>query len=327
MAFRYVSNNNEKIAVIVVNFNGGVILNRCLESIRNQSLQPTRVIIIDNASHDDSLESAKNTYPEFEFVVQKENIGFAAANNFAANIVNDCDWVALLNPDAFADRDWLENLFVATQKNTNFVFFGSRLLMDDNSDRLDGVGDVYHVSGAHWRRGYNTVSKPNYLDTAEIFAPCAAAVLYRRDAFLEANGFDEAFFCYGEDVDLGFRLRLLGYRALYIPNAVVRHVGSASTGIRSNFTVYHGHRNLVWIYIKNMPWPLFWVYLPQHLVINLLSIVLYIVRGQSRTILKAKWDAIKGLRRVLRERRKIQTSRVVSSMALRKVMMRGIFRK
>ena len=96
----------------------------------------------------------------------------------------------------------------------------------------------------------------------EIFAPCAAAALYRRAAFLEAGGFDEHFFCYMEDVDLGFRLRLLGYRCGYAPAAIVHHVGSGTTGARSPFTVYHGHRNLVWTYVKNMPTPWFWLYLP-----------------------------------------------------------------
>jgi GT2 family glycosyltransferase len=158
-----------------------------------------------------------------------------------------------------------------------------------------------------------------------VFAPCAAAALYRRDALVKVGGFDESYFAYLEDVDLGFRLRLAGYRCLYVPDAVVRHVGSATTGgQRSDFSVYHGHRNLVWTYFKNMPWPLFWLYLPQHILLNFVSIVYFALRGQGRVILRAKWDALKGLPRILKERRRIQKSRRVSSSELRRVMTKGL---
>jgi GT2 family glycosyltransferase len=110
-----------------------------------------------------------------------------------------------------------------------------------------------------------------------------------------------------------------------VPDAVVRHVGSATTGGQhSDFSVYHGHRNLVWTYFKNMPWPLFWLYLPQHLLLNLVSIVYFSLRGQGRVILKAKWDAIKGLPRILRERRRVQKNRRISSWELRRVMTKGL---
>src|SRR6185436_16737512 len=100
-----------------------------------------------------------------------------------------------------------------------------------------------------------------------------------------------------------FRLRLEGHRCLYVPGAVVHHVGSALSGRRSAFTVYHGHRNLVWVFFKNMPLRLMWRYLPQHLVLNVLSVAWYALAGQGGTIVRAKWDAVRGLPRVLRERR------------------------
>lgn len=124
-------------------------------------------------------------------------------------------------------------------------------------------------------------------------------------------------------MDLGFRLRLAGYRCLYVPDAVVHHVGSAITGRRSDFTVYHGHRNLVWVFVKNMPGPLFWLYLPQHLLFNLVSILWYTLRGQGRVILRAKWDAIRGLPRVWRQRKAIQAKRKVGAWELRRLMARG----
>ena len=159
----------------------------------------------------------------------------------------------------------------------------------------------------------------------EIFAPCAAAALYRRSTFLEVGGFDQDYFCYFEDIDLGFRLRLLGYHCRYVPDAVVLHVGSAVTGRRSSFSLYHGHRNLVWTYCKNMPALLFWIYLPQHLLLNLGTVAWFALRGQGIILLRAKWDALRGLPRCWRQRRVIQASRRISSWSLRQMMSHGLW--
>jgi GT2 family glycosyltransferase len=124
-------------------------------------------------------------------------------------------------------------------------------------------------------------------------------------------GFDETYFSYFEDVDLSFRLRLIGKRCLYVPQAVVYHVGSASTGKISDFVVYHGHRNLVWTYFKNMPGVLFWRYLPLHLLMNLFFMISFIFKGKGPAILRAKMDAIGRLPTIIRTRRQIQSSRKI----------------
>ena len=167
-------------------------------------------------------------------------------------------------------------------------------------------------------------SRPGRPRESEVFAPCAAAALYRRAAFEEIGGFDERFFCYFEDVDLGFRLRLRGHRCVYVPDAIVRHVSSALSGYRSDFAVYHGERNAVWTFVKNMPGPLFWFYLPQHLALNLAALGYYPWRGQGRVVWRAKRDAMLGLPAALRERRAVQQQRRVEWRALRRAMVRGI---
>jgi GT2 family glycosyltransferase len=137
--------------------------------------------------------------------------------------------------------------------------------------------------------------------------------LYSRKAWEQVGGLDEDFFCYGEDVDLGFRLQLAGYRCLYVPTAVAHHYGSAVTGERSDFSTYHGQRNLVWVYVKNMPPLLFWVLLPYHLVLNLAALIGCVLRGQGRVAFKAKIDALRGLARTWKKRRSIQRERRVSA--------------
>ena len=308
------------LTVIIVNHNGGRYLDRCLQALAAQSLHPRQAVLVDNASTDGSADQAERAFPWLCVIRCPENLGFAAANNLAVAHGEPSEWLALLNPDAFPAPDWLATLQQATRDYPQYAVFGSRLLDAANPTQLDGAGDCYHGSGLAWRRWHGRSAATQGLRVEEIFAPCAAAALYRRRAFLEANGFDERFFCYMEDVDLGFRLRLLGYRCLYVPAAVVHHIGSGLTGMRSAFATYHGHRNLVWTYCKNMPAPWFWLYLPAHLLLNLLSIPWLGWRGQGRVILRAKWDALRELPCIWRQRRQIQARRKVEGRLLRQAM-------
>jgi GT2 family glycosyltransferase len=258
-----------------------------------------------------------------ELILAGTNVGFAAANNLGAKRARDCEWLALLNPDAFPNPGWLAALLRAAEENPQFSCFGSHMRHAGDVDVLDGTGDVYHVGGMAWRRdnGRRAVRERG---RGEIFSPCAAAALYPRALFVDAGGFDEGFFAYYEDTDLAFRLRLRGHRCLYEPDAVVDHVGFAAAGAEAPFTVYHSQRNIVWTYVKNMPAPLFWAYLPQHLLVNLLNVGWYSMRGQAGPVLRAKRDALLGLPSILRARREIQRSRTAPSLELRRLMARGI---
>ena len=234
----------------------------------------------------------------------------------------------LLNPDAFPEPDWLEHLVNASKANPDYTMFASRQLMDGDQSLLDGDGDVYHISGLVWRAGHGLPVSGAVHEPQEIFSPCAAAALYRRDALMSVDGFDEDFFCYVEDVDLGFRLRLMGHRCLLVPSAVVRHIGSATTGgHRSDFSVYHGHRNLVWAFVKNMPGWLFWVLLPLHIVMNCATICMFVIRGQGRVILRAKLDSIKGLPGAWSKRKQIQSSRQVTVGNIWRLLDKRLFSK
>lgn len=312
------------VAVVIVNYNGGEMLERCLRAVEAQTLRPRRVIVVDNASSDGSTEGVSERHPAAEVIRCRENWGFAKGNNLGIAAADDCGWIACLNPDAFPEPDWLARLIAAACADPRFSFFGCCLVQAGNSGRLDGTGDVYHVSGLTWRRDYRQRVEQGTLDGGEIFAPCAAAALYRRTDVLAVGGFDESFFCYLEDIDLAFRLRLAGHRGWYVPDAVVHHVGSAITGRQSDFAVYHGHRNLVWTYFKNMPAPLMWRYLPLHLLLNLVTIIVFATRGKTRVILRAKWDALNGLRKILRMRREVQAGRRVEAAAVKGVMTRGL---
>ena len=298
-------------AIIVIVYRADpAALVRCIECLRQQSVPTQRVLIVDNSEGADlkaaDLVKAEVMYPS-------ENIGFAGGNNLGI-ADTDSEFIALLNPDAFPEPDWLENLLNAAKENPQCAAFGSVQLFDENPEILDGIGDSYHPSGVFRREGHGRRrSEYGKLELREIFAPCAAAALYRRDALEAVEGFGEDFFCYGEDVDLGFRLRLAGWKSMLVPNAVVHHVGSASSGgQRSDFASYHGHRNMVWVYVKNMPGLLFWLFLPLHILANIASVLVLTLRGQGKVAWRAKRDAIKGLPAMWKKRQAIQSSRKAS---------------
>jgi len=315
------------VAVLIVNYNSGKYLRRALEALSHQTLRDFRVIVVDNASSDGSEEGLEGRYSNVKLVRAGRNLGFAAGNNLGLEHAGAADWIALLNPDAFAEPDWLENLLLAAYANPQFSFFGCRMLLADMPDVLDGTGDVYHVSGMAWRRDHGRRAERGVSKPGEIFSPCAAAALYSRAALEEVRGFDEGYFCYFEDVDLAFRLRLRGRRCRYVPDAVVHHVSSGIVGRRSDFATYHGHRNMVWTYVKNMPLGLFWLFLPLHLLANLASIAVCAARGQLGVVLRAKRDALCGLRDVMRRRREVQAARKIGMSDLLAVMNAGLFRR
>ncbi len=293
---------DKSVTVVVVNWNGGSLLIECLQKLKEQSLQANHIILMDNASTDGSADLAAAIDG---VTVQKleKNYGFAKANNIALNQCQD-QFIALLNPDALADKFWLEHLVNMASAHPEFVTFGSRQMMLNNPGYLDGTGDTYHFSGLAWRTGYASKLTYQALDCREIFSPCACAALYHTDVLKRLGGFDEDFFCYMEDVDLGFRLQLNQYRCFYVADAVVHHAGSALTGGRhSASSIYYGHRNLVWTFVKNMPAFLFYPLLPVHCLLTLISLVYFSFKGQGRVIIRAKKDALMGLPKIWRKRK------------------------
>lgn len=244
-----------------------------------------------------------------------ENLGFARANNMAVD-QSSADWVILLNPDAIVRPGWYRAMTAAIRAaDASTACIGSLQLTGPSDSIIDGVGDSYHVSGIARRILHGRRAKGADVEGAagSAFTACAAAAAYRRSAFLEAGGFDESFFCYMEDVDLGFRLALRGQGTVIATDAVVHHVGGASSGgRRSEFAIYHGHRNLVWTHVKNMPGVALLLTLPLHIVANIAMVLVHAVQGRGGPVLRAKLDAIKGLPRVLREHSRCQSARTAS---------------
>lgn len=309
------------VSVIIVAWNSEKYLSVCLSALEKQTFQNFEVILIDNGSEKKNDWVFHGNYLQVERL--DHNHGFATGNNIGVRLARG-KWLALLNADAFPEPNWLENLVRATEGNPDYTIFSSRQIHYLAPDRLDGAGDSYHITGLAWRRFYNRSVFDYGKTSEEVFSACPAAALYLRANFLQVGGFDEDYFSYFEDVDLGFRLRIYGAKCLYVPDAIVHHVGSASTGRKSDFSVYYGYRNMIWTYFKNMPFPYFWLFLPLH-ILTVLFFTFYLTwRGQGGAIWKAIRDALRALPKTLKKRKAIQKNIKIAPKELIKVMSSGV---
>lgn len=305
------------VTIIIVAYNSGAFLQACVDALAGQTFGGFEVVIADNASTDGAVTALK--LPDARFVRRQmgANLGFAAANNRVAE-TSKADFIVLLNADTLPEPNWLEALVTAAQSHPEASSFGSVQVRLDNADLFDGVGDVWHVAGIAWRALEGRPRRP--IADAEILGPCAAGALYRRQDFLDIGGFDERYFCYCEDIDLALRLRLAGRGSRRVAGAVLLHAGSGTTGRVSEFTLYHGHRNRVWTFLKNTPGGWLWLLLPAHLVANLWLLWRYRRdAGAPRTLLRAFSDAWRGRLPFRAESRRVSMSaywRVMRCMAV-----------
>ncbi len=311
---------NPLFSIIILLWNSNQFLNKCLTALDKQTDKDFEIILIDNGSSEPLNDQIFCGFPELliRFYRIEENIGFAAGNNFGSSKANG-EYLVLLNSDAFPETNWLE---IIKNKIGEYpdCSFASLLLMANNHKKLDGAGDLYHVSGLVSRRYYNYLVDEVTLTEKEVFSACGAAAIYPKKLFEMVGGFDPDFFAYVEDIDMGFRLQLLGYRCIFVPQAIVYHVGSGSTEKRSEFSIYHGQRNLIWAFVKNMPGVLFWFLLSFQIITNFLLIIVSIFRKRGQTTIQAKKDALKDLTSVFQKRKEIQKNRKESVLNIIRIL-------
>lgn len=243
----------KKITVVIPNLNGMKYLEGCLSSLRNQSEQSFDTILIDNGSGDGSVEYVRKHYPEVKVRAYRRNTGFCRAVNDGI-LLAKTPYVFLLNNDTVLEKDVLRTLLSAIERGGGRVFSCcARLVSLSDPGKMDDAGDFFCAFGWAFARGKGK-SSSLYGREEDCFASCAAAALYRKDIFDRIGLFDERHFAYLEDIDIGFRAKVCGYRNLYVPSATVLHAGSATSGSRYNeFNVRQAAGNNLYMIWKNMP--------------------------------------------------------------------------
>jgi len=304
-------NSLPRVSVIVVNYNGWILLERCLHGLHTQTYRDLEVVVVDNGSDDGSAENVRRVFPNVKLIALDRNAGFCEGNNRGIAIARG-EYIALLNNDAVPDCHWLEELIKAGERHPECGFFASRVLRQDDAGTLDSAGDGITLAGTAYRRGHLRPAS-QYAREEFVFGASGSAAFYRRAMLQEIGLFDEDLFMVYEDVDLSFRAQLAGYRCLYVPTAIVHHKGSGTIGRFTDFYVYQTQRNVEIIFLKDMPAVLFWLLLPFHLFYNLGGWIFFaLVARRSSAFLRAKRDALSSARKILHKRRTVQIGRRVS---------------
>lgn len=244
-------NTAPRVTVIIPVWNGAAWLPACLRALETQSFRGFAVIAVDNGSTDNSRELVRAHCPQARLIAFERNRGFAAAVN-AGIRQSSSDYIALLNMDAQPRPDWLLNLVrVMDASGPEVGSLASMMLSMTNPAVADDCGDSLSWQGAAGKRGHGRPADL-FNQAEEVFSACAGAALYRRALLETLGGFDERFFAYLEDVDLGLRARLRGYRCLFVPTAEVLHQGHGG-GLPHAFYVRLMTRNRLLLMFKNIP--------------------------------------------------------------------------
>ncbi len=309
-----------RVSVIIPNWNTLKFLGPCLTSLREQTFQDFETILVDSGSTDDSLPFVAGNFPEVRILALGENRGFSGAVN-AGIRASEAEFVVLLNNDTEQDPAWLAELARAAENHPEAGSFASKLLDFHDRDTLDGAGDALRKSGLPYRLGHGERDKGQFDKPVPVFGACAAAALYRREMLDDIGLFDEDFFAYCEDGDLSFRAQLAGYGCLYVPGAVVYHVGGASTGGKRSPTATRlGTRNGLCLLVKDLPTPLVPGMLLPIVAGQVTRLAVTTLSGVLPAHLAGLVEAMRLIPKMLRKRRDIQKRRRVPTTPIRMLL-------
>ncbi len=257
------------ISVVVLNWNGQQVVEKCLKSLQEQTYDRLEVIVVDNASTDGSAELVKKGFPDVKVIVNKTNLGFGGGNNVGIQASRG-KYIMMLNNDTRLDPHCVEELRKCIDENGRYGACASKILLEYEDNLIDAAGIVICPDGLSIGRG-RLERGDQYDEETEVFFASDCACLYRREMLEDIGLYDEDFFAYADETDMGWRAQLSGWKCIYNPKAIVYHFHSASSGTYSPFKAYLVERNRIWVAVKSFPLPLlifgqlytFWRYLLQ----------------------------------------------------------------
>ncbi|MBQ8527284.1 MAG: glycosyltransferase family 2 protein [Lachnospiraceae bacterium] len=277
-----------KTTVVIPNYNGIAYLEDCLTFLKRSRETEFETIVVDNGSIDESVRLIKERFPWVHVVELHENTGFSHAVNVGIKAA-ETEYVLLLNNDTVVEHDFVARLEETMDKHPEYFSCSSKMLSMKQPEIIDDAGDYYCALGWAFARGKGKSSE-RFTVAGEVFAACAGAAIYRREVFRQIGYFDELHFAYLEDIDVGYRARLRGYKNGYCPAAVVYHAGSGSSGSRYNeFKVNLSSQNSIYLIGKNMPLLQVLINLPFLLAGFAVKILFFIKKGFGRVYVRGLW--------------------------------------
>ncbi|MBN1593336.1 MAG: glycosyltransferase [Candidatus Coatesbacteria bacterium] len=299
-----------RVAVIIPNYNGIQLLKRCLDSLAGQNFSDFEALVVDDASTDGSAEFIRAEYPEVGVIQLEENAGFATAVNAGIRATSG-EFVAILNNDTEVEPDWLSRLLGALDAHQDAGSAASKILWDDPRDTIYAAGDFFCREGFGGNIATGETDRGQRDEPGWVFSASACAALYRRAMLDEIGLFDEQLFMFYEDIDLGFREQLAGWRCIYVPGSVVYHTGTATAGIFSDMRKFQLIRNELVVLAKNLPGPILRSNIKAILRQQFRASIQALDEGRTSILLKARFGALKALPYQLKARRHIQSMRRV----------------
>jgi GT2 family glycosyltransferase len=310
------------LSIIIPNWNGARHLPTCLDSLRRQTYSHLEVVLVDNASTDDSVALVQDRYPEVRLVLLSENLGLTGGINRGIQAARG-DIIAPLNNDTEVSPSWARALVTALLDHPDAGIAASKMLLFDRRDTLHSAGDAYGVDGIPVNRGVWQKDEGQFDDDVYIWGGCGGAVAYRRAMLDDIGLFDQDLFMYCEDVDLNWRAQLAGYRCVFAPGAVVYHHLSATGG--GEIASFYTGRNTLWVLAKNYPGELLRCYWWRILraQVKIAWEALRAWRGAAaRARLRGQLAGLLGLPRWLAKRRKARARWRVSPETIEEMLLR-----
>jgi len=310
--------SKSKASIIILNHNGRHFLKSCLDSVFKQSYKNYEVIFVDNASSDGSVGFVRDRYGKMimskrlKMILNYKNYGFSKGNNIGIKEAlrdKEVKYIVTLNNDTVVDKNFLLKLIDCAERYKKAGSIMAKMVCGTNPRLIDSAGILYSKNILPFDRGrFEPVER--YNKEEEIFGCCAGACLYRREALkavaVGGEFFDEDFFCYCEDVDLAFRLRLAGFKSYFCPDAIVYHYGSGTWGKFSNLIIYHYLRNSSWVMFKNLPRNFILKNLHLIIISEIGKVMSNLILRKRKIAINAKIDAYKNLYKMLKKRRRIK---------------------
>ena len=313
------------ISTVILNWNGKDYLDHCIRSVKEQTYPNMEIILVDNASTDGSMEHIRQQFPDLHVVVNPKNLGYGGGNNRGVQEAKG-EYIFVLNSDTEIEKQCLQWLWGGIELDRSIGVTTPKILLYDQRDTIDAAGLTIYRDGLSIGRGRLEPAQ-GYDQTEEVFFGSGCASLFRKEMLDEIGLWDSDFFAYAEDTDLGWRARLAGWRAYYVPKAIVYHHHSKKFGTYSATKAFLVERNRIWVAWKNFPLPLLCLW-PFYTLLRYFyqGIGILIHRGASGKfgressslllipiLMKAFVSGFKGLPAILKKRRDVQRNKRISN--------------
>jgi GT2 family glycosyltransferase len=328
-------------SVIIANWNGKKYLKDCFDSLLAQTYKDFRIVFVDNGSIDDSTDFVREKYPGTEIIQLEKNTGFSKGYNIGIEKAlqdKNIKHIIVLNNDTKLDEKYIEKMIGCAKMHPDAASIQPKVLNFFEPERIDCAGILLSVDGVATNRGYGEKDGEKFNQESEIFGATGAASLFLRKALektklSQGEYFDDSLFAFYEDVDLAWRLRLVGFKSFYCPEAVARHVHSATAGKISGFKAYYLNRNRFFVLLKNYPLcrlvAILFILTPVRYIFLLFRVIMKKGRkgaefsGQKKTmvvreILRAWGSVVSSFPDLVRKRRAVQKRKTVSASEIRR---------